>query len=72
LRLCFWVTDWDADEWSARVLDEYRHQSMVEGHTGFRWLKRPAAVAPVFLETPTRIRALGFVFMIALMVRAHL
>jgi transposase len=67
------VTDWDADEWSdARVLEEYRHQSMVEGHTGFRWLKGPAAVAPVFLETPTRIRALGFVFMIALMVRAHL
>ncbi len=64
------VTDWDADEWSdERVLEEYRHQSMVEGHTGFRWLKGPAAVAPVFLETPTRIRALGFVFMIALMVR---
>ena len=64
------VTDWDEDEWSdERVLAEYRHQSMVEGHTGFRWLKGPAAVAPVFLETPTRIRALGFVFMVALMVR---
>lgn len=64
------VTDWDTDEWSdERVLAEYRHQSIVEGHTGFRWLKGPAAAAPVFLETPTRIRALGFVFMIALMVR---
>jgi transposase len=64
------VTDWDADEWSdERVLAEYRHQSIVEGHTGFRWLKGPAAVAPVFLEMPTRIRALGFVFMVALMVR---
>ena len=64
------VTDWDEDEWSdERVLAEYRHQSIVEGHTGFRWLKGPAAVAPVFLETPTRIRALGFVFMVALMVR---
>ena len=64
------VTDWAEDEWSdERVLAEYRHQAMVEGHTGFRWLKGPAAVAPVFLETPTRIRALGFVFMIALMVR---
>jgi transposase len=67
------VTDWAEDEWSdARVLDEYRHQSLVEGHTGFRWLKGPAAVAPVFLETPTRIRALGFVFMIALMVRNYI
>jgi hypothetical protein len=28
-------------------------------------------VAPVFLETPSRIRALGFVFMVALMVRNY-
>ena len=64
------VTDWGEDEWDdQRVLAEYRHQSLVEGHTGFRWLKGPAAVSPMFLETPTRIRALGFVFMLALMVR---
>ena len=64
------VTDWDQQEWTdEQVLAEYRHQAMVEGHTGFRWLKGPAAVTPVFLETPTRIRALGFVFMVALMVR---
>jgi len=64
------VTDWPEDAWSdARVLAEYRHQSVIEGHTGFRWLKGPAAVAPVFLETPTRIRALGLVFVFALMVR---
>jgi transposase len=68
---CFMlVTDWAADEWDdERVLAEYRHQALVEGHTGFRWLKGPAAIAPVFLETPTRIRALGFVLMVALMVR---
>ena len=67
------VTDWAEEEWDdARVLAEYRHQALVEGHTGFRWLKGPAAAAPVFLETPTRIRALGFVFMVALMVRNYI
>ena len=64
------VTDWSEDEWDDRkVLAEYRHQSIIEGHTGFRWLKGPAGVAPVFLETPTRIRALGLVLVLALMVR---
>jgi transposase len=67
------VTDWEQDEWDdERVLSEYRHQAIVEGHMGFRWLKGPADVAPVFLETPTRIRALGLVFMIALMVRNYI
>ncbi len=57
--------DWD-DE---RILAEYRHQHVIEGHTGFRWLKGPAAVAPMFLKTPSRIAALGLVFVLALMVR---
>ena len=66
------ITDWSSDEWDdERVLSEYRYQSLIEGHTGFRWLKGPAAVAPVFLDTPSRIRALGFVFMVALMVRNY-
>lgn len=55
-----------------RILEEYRHQSRVEGHTGFRWLKGPAAIAPVFLHKPERIRALGLVFLFALMVRNYL
>ena len=38
------ITDWDAEEWTdIRVLDEYRHQSVIEGHTGFRWLKGPGS-----------------------------
>ena len=45
------------------------HQGVVEGNTGFRWLKGPAAVAPMFLKTPTRMRALGLVMVLALMVR---
>jgi hypothetical protein len=67
------VTDWAEDEWSdERVLSEYRHQHSIEGHTGFRWLKGPAAVAPVFLKTPRRIRAMGLVLVLALMVRNYI
>jgi transposase len=63
----------DRETWpDARVLAEYRHQQMVEGHTGFRWLKGMAEVAPVFLHTPSRIAALGLVFVLALMVRNYL
>ena len=54
-----------------RLLAEYRHQGMVEGTTGFRWLKGPAAVAPMFLKAPTRMRALGLVMVLALMVRNY-
>jgi len=73
-RSCFvLVSDWLVDAWDdRRVLAEYRHQHIVEGHTGFRWLKGPAAVAPVFLKTPTRIRAMGLVLMLALMVRNYI
>jgi transposase len=53
----------------SRILAEYRHQYAIEGHTGFRWLKGPAAIAPMFLKTPRRIAALGLVFVLALMVR---
>lgn len=61
-------SDWD----DARILEEYRSQSMIEGHSGFRWLKNVALVAPVMLKTPHRIAALGLVFVLALMVRNYL
>ncbi len=54
------------------MLAAYKRQHLVEGATGFHWLKGPAAVAPVFLKTPARIRALGLVFLLALMVRNHI
>lgn len=60
--------DWDA----GRILAEYRHQSLIEGHGGFRWIKNVALVAPVMLKTPHRIAALGLVFVLALMVRNYL
>lgn len=60
----------DPDKWpDKRILAEYRHQHMIEGHTGFRWLKGPAAACPMFLKTPARMQALGLVFVLALMVR---
>jgi transposase len=63
----------DRETWpDARVLSEYRHQHVVEGTTGFRWLKDIARVAPVFLHTPRRIAALGVVMMLALMVRNYI
>src|SRR5215813_11093640 len=34
----------------------------------FKWAKNPAAIAPIFLETPTRIAALGCVYLLALLV----
>jgi transposase len=62
----------DAERWpDTRILAEYRHQHLVEGHTGFRWLKGPAKVAPMFLKTSSRIAALGVVFILALMVRNY-
>ncbi len=62
----------DTEGWDdIRILAEYRHQGIVEGNTGFRWLKGPAAVSPMFLKTPTRMRALGLVMVLALMVRNY-
>lgn len=52
-----------------RIFESYRAQQAVEGHTGFRWLKDAAEVAPLFLKLPHRIAALGHVFLLALMVR---
>ncbi|MBU4444566.1 IS1634 family transposase, partial [bacterium] len=47
-------------------LKVYKGQSGVESN--FKWTKNPAAVAPIFLNTDDRILALGFVYLVALMV----
>lgn len=63
----------DTERWpDVRVLSEYRHQRMIEGHTGFRWLKGPNMVAPMMLNTPARMAALGMVFVLALLVRNYI
>jgi transposase len=48
------------------LLKVYKGQSGVESN--FKWTKNPAAVAPIFLNTDGRILALGFVYLVALMV----
>jgi transposase len=48
------------------ILKIYKGQAGIESN--FKWTKNPAAVAPIFLNTPERILALGFVYMVALMV----
>ena len=35
---------------------------------GFRWIKNPAAIAPVWLEKPERIAALAMLTVIGLLV----
>jgi transposase len=47
-------------------LKVYKGQAGVE--LNFKWAKNPAAVAPIFLNTPDRILALGLVYLVALMV----
>jgi transposase len=50
----------------AELLQAYKGQPAVE--LSFKWAKNPAALAPLFLETPTRIAALGCVYLLALLV----
>ncbi len=47
-------------------LKVYKGQAGVESN--FKWAKNPAAVAPIFLNNENRILALGFVYLVALMV----
>jgi transposase len=50
----------------AELLRAYKGQPAAE--LSFKWAKNPAAIAPLFLETPSRIAALGCVYLIALLV----
>lgn len=56
----------EAELSDAELLRAYKGQHRVE--TSFRWAKNPAAIAPIFLEKPTRIAALGFVYLVALLI----
>jgi transposase len=57
----------DAQQLSdAELLRAYKGQPAAE--LSFKWAKNPAAIAPIFLETPSRIAALGCVYLIALLV----
>ena len=43
-------------------------RSKYHGGTGFRWIKNPAAISPVWLEKPERIAALAMLTVLGLLV----
>jgi hypothetical protein len=49
------------------ILQAYQEQH-VTVEPGFRWIKNPAAIAPVWLEKPERIAALAMLMVIGLLV----
>ena len=51
----------------AEILQAYQDQTTTV-EPGFRWLKHPAAIAPVWLEKPERIAALAMLTVIGLLV----
>ena len=69
-------TGWDFTD--AEMIDHYRQQYHCEH--GFAWLKSGADINPMFIETPSRIAAMGLIYCVGLMswnliqrtVRAHL
>ena len=52
------------------VLTEYKRQISIE--TKFRFLKNPVYLGPVFLKSQKRIHALGYVFILVLMLASYL
>jgi transposase len=51
----------------AEILEAYQEQNMTV-EPGFRWIKNPAAIAPVWLEKPERIAALAMLTVLGLLV----
>jgi transposase len=49
------------------ILQAYQDQNTTI-EPGFRWLKHPAAIAPVWLEKPERIAALAMLTVLGLLV----
>src|SRR5919206_2467431 len=51
----------------AELLQAYQEQHTT-GEPGFRWIKNPAAISPVWLEKPERIAALAMLTVVGLLV----
>src|SRR5256886_12607751 len=51
----------------AEILQAYQEQNTTV-EPGFRWIKNPAAIAPVWLEKPERIAALAVLTVLGLLV----
>ena len=57
-----------AEAWAdAEILKAYQDQNTTV-EPGFRWIKTPAAISPVWLEKPERIAALAMLTVIGLLV----
>ena len=54
----------------ARILLEYKHQISVENR--FRFLKNPVYFGPMYLKNKQRLQALGYVFILALLLASYL
>jgi transposase len=57
------------DDWTisdAEMINRYRAQYHIEH--GFAWLKSGAEINPMFIHTPHRIAAMGFIYCLGLMV----
>src|SRR5262249_57084840 len=52
---------------AAEILQAYQDQT-TPVDPGFRWIKTPAAIAPVWLEKPERIAALAMLTVLGLLV----
>lgn len=55
----------------AEILQAY-HEQHTSVEPGFRWIKNPAAISPVWLEKPERIAALALLTVVGLLVYALL
>jgi transposase len=53
----------------AEILQAY-HEQHTTVEPGFRWIKNPAAISPVWLEKPERIAALAMLTVLGLLVYA--
>src|SRR5205814_1970685 len=62
------ATTIDAEGWpDVDILQAYQDQNTTV-EPGFRWIKNPAAIAPVWLEKPERIAALAMLTVLGLLV----
>ena len=62
------ATTVNAEVWSdADILQAYQEQNTT-AEPGFRWIKNPAAISPVWLEKPERIAALAMLTVLGLLV----
>ena len=52
------------------ILREYKNQKSIENR--FRFVKQPAYLGSVYLKNPQRVKALGYVFVLALMIGSYL